>query len=281
MVRWPDWRCQSDYQQFKVRPVNKWADLEKYLKEWGDRQIKNDLFELADPYIRRALNRLESVRLYRERLAWEFLRRNVGYQRDWSNWADYRALNKIKDYEKNFNSMISAGQVLREKYSVEPEFEKPPSPFDEFDPVYTFKLDRVANVGLLAYREGGSGNPSVQSVQDPEGPYIDYRIFLDQPIDAQLVRLQSEILKRQRRPQSRLREDKYITYLRILDGLDSGASRAEIAGELYPGADRAKSLQKAIKVAKELGEHGYRWLAGDPASSMVPEAGGDPEREDC
>ena len=192
--------------------------------------------------LKKSIEKLNDARRYREAIAWEFLRRNAGYQRDWSNWFDYRELYQIRNSNGFFHSIQSSARSLQEKYLIETEFEKPPDSFRGLPPLYASQLARASNVGLLAYRENNSDDNYATLQDDPIRLHIDYRIYLESPIDIQLLLLRDEILKRKKRPQSRLCGDKYITYLRILDGLSAGASKH---GNCSPG--RLREVQATAK----------------------------------
>lgn len=269
-VWWPDWREKSDYAELTVNPTSRWDAFTQCIDTWADKKIDSNLFPSVAEHLRQAIQKIGREKRIRNGIAWEFLRRNKGYQRDFANWSDYRELNNITDKEVYFTARQSAGQILRDRYSVEPEFNKPSSPFDGDCPLYTFQLEQAGNSGTLAYRTSYRGPAHQNQVAAPVGPYIDYRIYLNRPIEEQILWLRNEIDRLQTDHDRRYRKLSYINYLRVLDGRDAGASNAEIAAFLYPDPNGNKSVQKAIKAANRLVEHGYRWLAGDPSYSDAP-----------
>ena len=92
---------------------------------------------------------------------------------------------------------------------------------------------------------------------------------LDHDIGAQIERARSWLTANQRHKfiieKRRMREAKFVLYLRALDGQKSGASLDEIARVLYPTLDNAypshdgrKQAGKALTAARKLARRGLR-----------------------
>ncbi|HEY5701833.1 MAG TPA: DUF6499 domain-containing protein [Gammaproteobacteria bacterium] len=167
---------------------------------------------------------------------WEFLRRNVGYQRDYEQFV---SLSKQVPNQARQRSRLAAS------YGLDGIM------FDYRDPLeILFASPRRANAVRMVrwdtrFVEDEQGNFIETDIEDLD--YLSPRLRqheccivfnLREPVEVQIETAKMRLEKEYRRFASRRgRVDKYPLYLRLLDGEADGASVAELAEHFYPDVE--------------------------------------------
>jgi len=208
--------------------------------------------------------------------AWEFLRRNPDYQRQWREfWQTWRALEAAygspphRDFtawKQDPRAWIAAAdcpdgdcRVYRDKVLIECAlgarwgfYKFPPDPEE----------DDVVGRGLLVWRESELHREPLDAEdreylgEDPEKIALGFDLAL--PLRGQLERAKRllQLLQRQRglqpRRAARYRE-RWTRYLRLLDAEATGAAPSELAVLCGP-----EPLEPNLAAARELAAGGYR-----------------------
>ena len=186
--------------------------------------------------------------------AWEFLRRNPDYQ---------------KDYQTHGGPYVPS-ENLWKKYNLDTHSSFPdpalPHPFVRTDlgrGVYAMEPLRFRGNVLRTHQPGQVG----RSNYDTEA-FIRFDVSL--PLAAQITAAEKHLGRLQKKmgaKNKRKRITKYQSYLRILDAEASGAVRSEIAAELYPQMPNEythrkgdETVAKDLIAAKLLRDHDYAFL---------------------
>lgn len=208
--------------------------------------------------------------------AWEFLRRNPNYRKDWERCAALSMERRL--------AVASPASILALKYGL--SFMMDPSCSAELcEPLW--ETDMITAFGEFLTIASGQGNEmDITQVDNraftTEGRYhlpvsaeeVYVPFNLARPIEAQLKRVKPLLgqlqtdFKRQlpERPVSRRkRESHYRTYLRLLDAEEAGASEDEMAALLpedlkKKGSDLGKAVKYSLAAAKRLRDGDYLFL---------------------
>lgn len=214
--------------------------------------------------------------------AWEFLRRNVDYQADYiyaishpdeyvheppllpgetvDEWADR--------IEKNLGNpdMSPLSIVYGEKYGL-CEMIDPA----ENDPFIAPWPPAGGTVIKSEWQNGGQ----IRKFSPAElfSHEIAVTVNIHEPLDMEIRRIES-LLRSIRRSMGvadekkpRRRDDKYQTYLRVLDAHSAEAGESEIASVMFPHIENSypdylgrQRVRDTLQAAKRMSEHGYRAL---------------------
>ena len=223
--------------------------------------------------------------------AWEFLRRNPEYIKEWEKelplelertkillsdpeTKDWPELDGYRKNTPESSHFIIPGQSLDKYFKkwgilnlVNPAQDNPfPNPFNQF-PSYQYGNVRGGNIGYSRYL-----NDSF-----PDGPYISIVYDISHPLKPQIANAQKILLKIQKdkvkegktlidRPKKH--KDNWIEYLRILDAKAKNVSNEEIARVMFPNLSNEypsyagnEKVRKSFKRAEYLTRKGYREIA--------------------
>jgi len=200
----------------------------------------------------------------REQWAWEFLRRNKEYQEQWRNLSTSRPLS---------SSAISGGAFFIGDVTWNDFADRwgiigvPPNPANNLPKSTFFRSSLMITTSHFC-----EDLKEQQKLAPRSQTEIVVRLPLTQSLNALRVGLEPilksaiESCKNKLDGESKAiaRTDNYAAYLRIFDGFLSGASRREIALELYPRQDlnsKADSVSYDLDRAKELVDSGYLRIA--------------------
>lgn len=166
--------------------------------------------------------------------AWEFLRRNPDYRKDFykkigKNNLTYEVFNKpvIGFFEKKY----------RVKYPLSPAVNSPPNTF------------RFVDVIIRSYNFDGIewllDHSNHNKVRLEEGEFL-VRINSNMPIKPQIDRIKRHVKTFDGSKTARKSAESYDVYLRTLDALESGAEVKEIAAVLFPKIDNSYAAQHPV-----------------------------------
>ncbi len=195
--------------------------------------------------------------------AWQFLRRNHEYRKFWIE-------NVVPIIDED-------GQWLDEPYGIGHILDEAQSEFGLAVP-HEPTMNRGAYFAAsgnhqLRYIKNNNGLCNVSMQEYEVGFIFDMSLTLESQFERALeaAKLLQERRKQQgvlRFKNTKVRTDKYIMYLRILDADDAGASSDKIGEALfplirneYPEYRRTAALRDYRKAAKRLRDHDYRLLA--------------------
>jgi hypothetical protein len=213
-----------------------------------------------------------------EMWAWEFLRRNPNYRKDWEQCAALPMGTRV--------ALASPARILALKYGL----------CDMMDPSCSaercapgWETDEITAYGEFLTIAYGQGNEIVITRVDSraittEGRYhlpvsaeeVYVPFNLARPIEAQLKRAKRLLGELQtdfkgQHPElmvrRRARADKYRTYLQLLDAEEAGANHDDMAAALYPHIPNdppdytgREKVRDALAAAKRLRDGDYRYL---------------------
>lgn len=231
----------------------------------------------------------------KKELAWEFLRRNPAYQKD---YADYKKLDddgyiekflshrtikiqgenviitevKKEGEQKSFSGLRDAWSYLMNKYGlVSIGFPNPELKYDEHI-LLTFENN---SFHYLEYLEG-IPQDQIAGLKPSRPCEIAVLFDLELPIDNLLKKVSSfikekqKILKEQKKIEVINKRDRsgilYINYLRVLDAFSQGEELSTIAENIFPGENICpdylgnKKINNYHKAAIKIRDHDYRYL---------------------
>lgn len=222
--------------------------------------------------------------------AWEFLRRNPDYIKEWEKELplelerrknilsdpETKDCSHLEGYRKNTpesSHFIIRGHSLNKYFKkwgilnlVNPDQDNPfPDPFNQF-PSFEYGTVRGGNIGHGKYIN-----------DNPLGPYVSIVFDITRPLKPQFAYAQKILLETQK-DQARegkisiskvnKHKDNWIEYLRILDAKTENISNEEIARVMfpnlsneYPGYAGNEKVRKSLKRAEHLTRKGYREIA--------------------
>jgi len=234
-----------------------------------------------------------------EQWAWEFLRRNRGYQQDWQwFWATWQSLEARygKPPERDFQRWERDPDAYRmvDDASGECRVDQDKVLIECWMGAkwgfYKFPLDPATQQPVigeqLTWREV---NESAQLVEDADSPYLDGQaghvvlgFELDLPLRRQLelakrfLQARQARLRREGKITMRLvssQKDRWCVMLRLLDGLQAG----EDLQAVYPvvrgwpdGLDSDNSAATVLNEAEKLVNGGYREMLRIPGQGRGP-----------
>ena len=227
-----------------------------------------------------------------ERWAWEFLRRNADYQREWEQLLASGAADEIIRQEEGFTRDHPHLYIYSQPYSQPPlESQKwglvvycnPKTPQPR-SLCFPRSFGRIISGAQLKYLQRKSGTPD-RAVTRHDLRRQSYPLWLEQeqaaaifdlsqPLNPQLKAVGASL----RRYQKSYREkgeiaykvprrhvENWARYLRALDAQDAGASRDDIAevllpqyANIYPTHTGRKRAVDTLKQARQLVDDGYR-----------------------
>lgn len=206
------------------------------------------------------------------KIAWEILRRSDAYRHDFLEF--YNSVNAR-------NAMLP---IICEKYGLSLTT-GPLHYMSTMTPLFAV-LDVPLNVDRISTYDGSQFYEEPAINGKPEERYMDFRVYIDGPLERQLnqieklimqrkgirssyIRAENEGLGRWRRDKKRGRKegaiqvDAIITYARLLDATLDGWKQSDIARVLYPEDSRygLGLVCKQLKCARELASGGYLKIA--------------------
>lgn len=198
-----------------------------------------------------------------DQIAWEFLRRNEAYRQAFFEW--------LPGWQAWWRPLVGCGPpppdvdegctALCERFGLSDKF-GPHHPASIMMPVFADR--HRPNIQILGRWINGV---KLDFYDPPPADCLnsfEVRVVADRPLEEQIDRIRiiyDEMLHGIKQPKApKLTPGKYTTYLRILDGLESGAGMPEIAQTLYPldGREAAYDRVKKQKAkALNLTDRGY------------------------
>lgn len=198
-------------------------------------------------------SRSYSASLSPQGLAWEFLRRNPDYKKEYADWHAIHA-----------NDTVSVHSPMTDKWDL---LAGPHDPDIQGTPTTWHFFNLPGLIGRVVFtRKPGSSKVSI-------------RFELSAPLKPQIaaaekyLRETQEWLVKERGLKARIDGAKYtnvdlVRYLQILDLIELGASNDEIAAICWPGTSNSypdfqarQLVAKAKRVAKRIRDTGYRDVA--------------------
>jgi Family of unknown function (DUF6499) len=185
--------------------------------------------------------------------AWEFLRRNPQYRQFWKEKV-FPYIEEHQDHlgQHSFIGKNTKGEFWPFQDEAKQSFgiDLPSAPHSQTPPHF---LERQT----VSYM--GSGN---YQLAEHERAYV---INLHLPLDIQFKRAIKSARAEQKLVQKTFGRERslnhYISYLRIIDGLDAGASPKSIATKLFPNqSDPKVTFNNRRSAAMGLRDGGYRLL---------------------
>jgi hypothetical protein len=222
--------------------------------------------------------------------AWEFLRRNPDYIKEWEKELpleqarikkllsdpETKAAKYLDGYRKNTpesSHFIIPGQSLDKYFKkwgilnlVNPAQDDPfPNPFNQF-PSFEYGTVRGGNIGHGKYIN-----------DNPLGPYVSIVFDITRPLKPQFAYAQKILLETQKDQTKEGKisiskinkhKDNWVEYLRILDAKAENVSNEEIARVMFPNLSNEypryagnEKVRKSFKRAEYLTRKGYREIA--------------------
>lgn len=162
-VPWPDWREASDYQAIDEHFAVAVARREAFERNWDQYGGMPERLRHVLGYDRQESEtkaRIAHDPAYDYHAAWEFLRRNQGYQRDWATWSQARE--RAQGNEAAGRQRLDAEDAIRERYGIDTDFDKPTDPFTGGMP----KFLKVAQAPTRKFRRSVQNYTSYLRVLD-------------------------------------------------------------------------------------------------------------------
>lgn len=205
-------------------------------------------------------------------LAWEFLRRNVHYRRDWARLEDYRKHGQ-QERRTGRDEVLNLQRSICKKYSIA-DGEMPPNPFHGPPPLFVEGKaagERSCSgfewLEIFVAEEPLKGKPL--RTHEASSPYITVRLALDCPLEPQIkelkrvvqairkasrISVQAPIVQRPSR-----QESLYPEYLRLLDAAALGVRQREMAERIYPRTveESMEKIRRQLRIARRLSAGGY------------------------
>jgi hypothetical protein len=192
--------------------------------------------------------------------SWQFLRRNVAYQRQWTKVIK-PTVNQGKTKREKYSGPILA---FKEKFHIMAlDLDPPPSP-SEND-----ANDLRFDAAFILYRGPSGGGPIHLNLPIEQNEML--VVFnLRRPIAPQLARVERALIEAEKAESQtakfRRRVNHYQTYLRLLDAKTSDAVEQTIVQTLYPklastypDRNALQRLRDHMRAAERLRDHDF-WL---------------------
>lgn len=204
--------------------------------------------------------------------AWEFLRRNPVYRKEWDGWVrnDAAASKATNDPQGEAARIVLAAAKWHLISPCDPSL-----PVSTELPIWRREARQWEPFMLGDLGPDKFGRPFKRIRKDRAlsqyadfGPHVQaFALSLNHPIPAQLDLVREQIVEYQKEHgldtevTARSRKEIWGLYLRALDGKDSGAKLIDVGRALWPddvaGRENLKDkASKTIKRAKELGDRG-------------------------
>ena len=211
--------------------------------------------------------------------AWEFLRRNHDYRRDYRGSADVDTLARAEegiDFAIDADDSIDGGGILCKKFSILSNETRRMRMAQRYGILFAHEPTRTDRYPIFNENCVSElrGNVHLGALKIGE---IGYIFDLQRPLKHQfaLALRAAKTLQLQRIKQlqigelpanTKIRDDLYPSYLRILDAEDAGARPIEIRKVLFPQqveAGERHGFNQQRKQAHYLRDEGYLRLAAD------------------
>lgn len=212
-------------------------------------------------------------------IAWEFLRRNLNYQ---------RVCDEMVSYVNSHDSQLRGNyyddkdrSILRKIFSGNTQYFEDAFGIDTFSVYYKEALPNFLNARIVqSYWLKEKGSRWVQQTYVFETNYGSYRdglliahIDLRLKLRDQIKILEKEIVNIKKQKNISIRNfgkekgrDDFVTYLRLLDAVAANANKDDMLSIIGKKGDNGKytALNRWLKRASEMADHGYRALILSP-----------------